>query len=100
MTGTLSIEPLTTTIGARVDGVDVGNLSADQAAEIDQALDQYGVLLFTGQAAGLEEQKRLAQVFGPLEPLPPLKFLGRDAVLDFEEIIAARRDRREQGDAR
>lgn len=93
MTGTLNIEPLTTTIGARIDGVDVGNLSPGEAAEIDRALDTYGVLLFTGQQAGLEEQKRLAQVFGDLEPLPPLKFLGWDAVLDVEEIVAARKDR-------
>ena len=93
MAGKLSIEPLTTTIGARVGGVQVGNLSPDEAAAIDRALDIYGVLLFSGQEAGLEEQKRLAQVFGPLEPLPPLKFLGWDAVLDVEEIVAARKDR-------
>lgn len=93
MAGKLSIEPLTTTIGARVGGVQVGNLSPDEAAAIDRALDIYGVLLFSGQEAGLEEQKRLAQVFGPLEPLPPLKFLGWDAVLDVEEIVAARKHR-------
>ena len=93
MTAALTIEPLTTNIGARISGVDAGNLSAGEARQIDQALDDYGVLVFSGQQGGLDEQKRLARVFGPLEPLPPLKFLGWDAVLDVEEIVAARRDR-------
>ena len=93
MAGTLGIEPLTTTIGARIDGVDVGALSPEESAAIDVALDRYGVLVFSGQRGELEAQKCLAEVFGPLEPLPPLKFLGWDAVLDVEEIVAARRDR-------
>ncbi len=88
-----TIEPLTTNIGARIDGVDIGNLSDDAAEQIDHALDAFGVLIFSNQQAGLDEQKRLAEVFGPLEPLPPLKFLGRDAVLEVEEIVTARKDR-------
>ncbi|MCB2072144.1 MAG: TauD/TfdA family dioxygenase [Novosphingobium sp.] len=89
----LSVEPLTTNIGARLDGIDIRDISAGQAEAIRNALDEHGVIVFSGQQAGLEDQKRLAEVFGPLEPLPTLKFLGWEPVLVVEDIVKGRRDR-------
>lgn len=44
------IEPVTTTIGAQVTGVDLtGTLTLDMAAEIRAALVRHKVLVFRGQ---------------------------------------------------
>jgi taurine dioxygenase len=73
----MRITPLTTSIAAQVDGVDIRKpLPEAQAEEIRQALAQHSVLVFRDQPMDLEQQSRFTEIFGPLEPLPPLKFLG------------------------
>jgi len=73
----MRITPLTTSIAAQVEGVDIRRPLAEAAAEeIRQALAQHGVLVFRDQPMDLEQQSRFSEIFGPLEPLPPLKFLG------------------------
>ena len=93
MGGRMTIEPITTSIAAKIEGVDICDISPEEAQAIRAALDDHGVIVFSGQKAGLEEQKRLAEVFGPLEPLPTLKFLGWEPVLVVEDIVKGRRDR-------
>jgi taurine dioxygenase len=63
-----SVTPLTTTIGARIDGVDLRKPISDAAADvIVKALDEHGVIVFHGPLVGLEEQKALASLFGKME---------------------------------
>jgi len=84
--GQLTITPITTSIAARVDGIDVSEpIGAAVAAQLREALATHSVLVFSGQTANLERQKALAQVWGNLEPLPALKFLGiEDATVSLE----------------
>jgi taurine dioxygenase len=73
----LTVTPLTTTIGARVDGVDLREpLSAETAQAIRDALAAHYVLAFEKQAIGLEQQQALASIFGPLEPVLSHKLVG------------------------
>lgn len=89
----MNIEPLTTTIGAKIEGIDIGALLPGEAEILRTALDDHGVLVIPGQQAGLEEQKRFAETFGPIEPLPTLKFLGWEPVLVVEDIVKTRKER-------
>ena len=62
--------PLTTTIGARIEGVDLREpLSAEAGDAIRAALAAHFVLVFENQPIGLEQQNALAAIFGPLEPV-------------------------------
>ena len=89
----VEVEPLTTTIGARVRGVDLRDLAPDAGEQIRRALDTHGVLVFPAQHLDLEQQCRFAETFGPLEPLPSVKFLGWDHVLTLDGLIKPAKDR-------
>jgi len=66
----VKVVPLTTTIGARVEGVDLREpLSAETGDAIRAALAAHFVLVFENQPIGLEEQNALAALFGPLAPV-------------------------------
>lgn len=93
MTRQATVEPLTTNIGARIDGIDIARLRSGEPELLRQALDDHGVLVISGQDVGLEEHKIFTEVFGQLEPLPTLKFLGWDPVLVVEDIVKSRKDR-------
>jgi len=65
---TFTVTPLTTTIAARIDGVDLSKpLSAETADAIRKALDEHCVLVFPKQPIDLAQQKTFASIFGPLE---------------------------------
>jgi taurine dioxygenase len=64
----ITVTPLTTTIAARVEGVDLRKpLSSETAAAIRQALAEHCVLVFERQPIDLAQQKAFASIFGPLE---------------------------------
>ena len=93
----LRITALTTSIGAQVSGVDFRQeVSGEMRARISEALSEHLVLVFKGQQIGLDEQYRVAEIFGPLEPLPSLKFFGGahdDAAVTLEPQHITRPDR-------
>lgn len=63
----LSIQKLTPTIGARVEGIDLSiPLDKSQVAEIRQALLDHQVLFFRDQALTPEQQLRFSEFFGPV----------------------------------
>jgi len=63
----LTVTPLTTTIGARIDGIDLREPISDaDAAAIRQALADHFVILFRSQPIDLAQQKAVASIFGPL----------------------------------
>lgn len=82
----ISVTPLTTTIGARVAGVDLRAPLAPEAAEIIRlALAEHLVLTFEKQPIDLDQQKQFAGTFGPLEPFLAYALIGENtttAVID------------------
>ncbi len=63
----LSIRPITPTIGAEVEGVDLtAPLDASQVTDIRQALLDHLVLFFRDQKMTPEQQLRFSEYFGPV----------------------------------
>ena len=74
---TVQVTPLTTTIGARIDGVDLRKpLSKSAAQSIRQALADYAVIVFHEQHIDLEQQRTFTSIFGPLECVDAHKLVG------------------------
>jgi alpha-ketoglutarate-dependent 2,4-dichlorophenoxyacetate dioxygenase len=64
----LSLEPLHPLFAAEAGGVDLARpLDAATVAAIEQAMDEYAVLVFRDQPLGEGEQVAAAQRFGPLD---------------------------------
>ncbi|MFI6638521.1 TauD/TfdA dioxygenase family protein [Streptomyces sp. NPDC050504] len=67
---TISVDPLTPTIGAEVSGVDFSKeLTEDQVAEVRRAFLRHQVLVFRDQELDNETHKRAAGYFGELHPV-------------------------------
>ncbi len=60
------VEPLGTTLGAEVSGLDLRELSEPAWRSLVDAFHEYAVLLFPGQHLSADEQRRFASRFGPL----------------------------------
>src|SRR5919199_718115 len=64
----LHFRPLTTHIGAEVEGIDLREpLSAAQAEEIHDGMDRYAVLVFHKQPLTNEQHLAFTKALGPLE---------------------------------
>jgi taurine dioxygenase len=74
----LSITPLTGSIGAQVEGVDLSrDIPAAVSAQIRAAFAEHLVLVFRSETAATpEQQHRLAALFGEPQPLDVFQFLG------------------------
>lgn len=82
-----TVTPLTGSIGAEVEGVDLAReVSPETAGAVRRALAEHHVLVFRRQGtATAEEQNRLAALFGEPQPLQVFQFLGRpQAGITFE----------------
>ncbi len=83
-----NLEPLTMTIGAEVDGVDLGaEQNPHTIAELRRALVAHKVLVFRDQRIDSVAQSRFAQYFGELEHHP---FLGANE--DQPELVRLAKD--------
>lgn len=72
----LSIRPCTPTIGAEIDGVDLGaDLDDDTWAELHQALLEWKVLFFRDQDIDRAQHRRFAEHWGELEQHPFFKYV-------------------------
>jgi len=70
---TLDVRPVTSIIGAEVDGVDLtAPLDEVTVAELSEALVRWKVLFFRGQAITADQQVAFARSFGPLTPAHPV----------------------------
>jgi taurine dioxygenase len=92
-----AITPLTGSVGAQIDGVDLsGEIAPAIAAEIRKAFARYLVLVFRNdKGTTAQEQNRLAALFGQPQPLAVFQFLGKQqASITFEpgSRIAASRE--------
>ena len=67
----MKITPLSTALGAQIDGVDLASpLSDQQVVEIESAQDEFEVLFFRDQALTPAAQQALAEQFGELLEYP------------------------------
>ncbi len=67
----LTVTPLTSAIGAEIEGVDLSApLPADLTDQLRSLLARHHVLFFRAQHLDLEQQKRFTEGFGPLLTLP------------------------------
>lgn len=73
------LEPVSGYIGAQISGIDLKQqLSADEQESLRQALNEHLVLFFGNQHLTVEEQKRVTEVFGPLNQVPYVEPLPDD----------------------
>ena len=83
---TVAALPLTSSIGARVEGVQLGAVDAAGAGAIRRALHEHGVLVFPGQDLEREQQVGFARLLGEVRghPVPEFLFGGADPVAVVE----------------
>jgi taurine dioxygenase len=75
----ITVTPLTTTIGASIDGVDLSKpLDARTARQIRDALAEHAVLTFAGQHLDLAQQRAFAGIFGELRNILSHRLVGND----------------------
>src|SRR4051812_376148 len=73
----VKVTALTSTIGARVEGVDLSRgLDSGTADIIRGALCEHLVLVFPEQRISPEEQQEFAALFGPPQPYPVSAMFG------------------------
>ena len=88
----LDIRPMTGTVGAEIEGIDLKHAITDGAAsQLRDALDAYGVIVFRDQYLGIPCQKRLTRVFGDVMRLPYV-----EPIADDPEVIAVLKEASEQ----
>jgi taurine dioxygenase len=71
----LSVQRLTSTIGARVLGLDLVDVDDEQCDAIRDALSECGVLVFSDQTMTAEEQCQFTARFGPSHGHPVREFI-------------------------
>jgi taurine dioxygenase len=89
----ITVAPMSPTIGATIEGVDLGSELSDQAiAVLRQALLDWKVLFFRDQAIDTDQHLAFARRFGSLEvhPFAPEK-------PGYPEVLAITHDRRAPG---
>ena len=86
----MEIQPLSKCVGAQISGIDVSKpLPDDDFKRIDDAYNQYSVLLFRDQKLTPEQQIAFSRRFGDLEISPRTQFAlpGRPEVLVLSNIV-------------
>ncbi|MFT5115238.1 MAG: taurine dioxygenase, partial [Parasphingorhabdus sp.] len=73
----LQTRPGSGALGVVIEGLDIGNLSPDQAAAVRAALDEHSVLVFPDQELTPAQQIEFTSHFGPVAQHP----LYRSAIL-------------------
>src|SRR5687767_14823730 len=72
----LTVTPLTSVIGARIDGVAVARATDDEIGAIRAAVLEHGVVFLPGQDLSDEEQLAFASRFGPVSTFPLQRLFG------------------------
>src|SRR5215471_17710385 len=99
----IELSPLHPTLGAEVRGIEITRPVTPRIfAEIDAAINRYGILVFLGQPVTDEQQLAFSRLFGPLEVNPNYAGAKMRLRLDVADIsnldaegrVLARDDRR------
>jgi taurine dioxygenase len=84
----ITVKPLGVTIGAEIEGVDLGDGSDELFAEIHRAWLEYKVVFFRDQSITAEQQIAFGRRFGKLEEHPFLVANeGHEEVVRFEKGV-------------
>jgi alpha-ketoglutarate-dependent taurine dioxygenase len=81
----VTVEPLTPTVGAKISGVNLAQLSDADFAPIEQAWNRYGALLFRDQRLTDDDLLAFSRRFGELDP-PPNQEHGRQSPEGYPDI--------------
>lgn len=81
----MRIRPITSSVGAEIEGVDLGNLTASDLNSIVEAWDAHNALLFRDQDLDDDAFVAFAKKFGVLEHAPIMEN-GRTPVPGYPEI--------------
>lgn len=77
MTNKIQAVPLTSSVAARIEGIDLrGEVSASEIEQVREALWKHSVLVFEGQNLTAVEHLRLTGFFGVVQPYEVFSFLG------------------------
>lgn len=79
----VQVTPLTGTIGARVDGLDITRLDGPTGAALRDALDRYHVIVLGRHAMTDDEHRALASVWGEPQPHPVSAWMGSTEVVAY-----------------
>ncbi len=79
----LKVTPLSSVLGARVEGLDLARDAQENAEQLRELLWRHMVVVFPNQPLGEAEQQALLSVFGPLQPHPVLARFGDDRTVFF-----------------
>lgn len=92
----LRIEPLTSAIGAVIDGIDLagrvadGHLADQELRDLRAAVHRYRVVFLRGQHLSFDEHRRLGEQLGPLAVSPLHQLLGTGRTMSTIEDDADR----------
>ena len=81
----LTITPLTPAVGAEISGVDLSRLSDAEFAQIEQAWNRHGALLFRDQKLTDDDLLAFSRRFGELDP-PPIQEHGRQSPEGYPDV--------------
>ena len=81
----LTIRPVTPAVGAEISGVDLSRLSDAEFAQIEQAWNCHGALLFRDQQISDDDLLAFSRRFGELDP-PPIQEHGRQSPEGYPDI--------------
>src|SRR5688572_25517031 len=70
------IEPLNSSLGAEVSGVDLTTATAEDAVQILDVLRRHGLLVFRNQPMTRDQQLEFCRKLGPVHGHPVAEFLG------------------------
>jgi taurine dioxygenase len=82
---TIRVNPLTPTIGATIEGIDLARPMTDQQfTEVNRALANHLVIFFRDQRMSIEQHKALGRRFGELHVHPVYGMKGHPEVLEIK----------------
>ena len=81
----ISVTPISSSLGARIDGVDLAALDDEQFTEIHRALLEHLVVFLPGQEIDDDQHKAFAGRFATCRPHPVREFFGDAETLAFVE---------------
>src|ERR1043165_3609841 len=93
----VTVEPLTPSVGAKISGVNLAQLSDAAFAPIEQAWNRYGALLFRDQKLTDDDLLAFSRRFGELDP-PPNQEHGRQSPEGYPDIYVVSNVLDDKGD--
>jgi len=81
----VTVKPLNAAVGAEISGVDLARLNDAEFAQIEQAWNRHGALLFRDQHITDDDLLSFSRRFGELDP-PPNQEHGRQSPEGYPDI--------------